>query len=325
VLTLGIRYDFRNPAFAGTTMAERYQCAIEQCEWADALGFEGVTLSEHHGSPDGYLPSPLTVAAAIAARTVRMRIRIAALIMPLHDPLRIAEDAAVVDQLSRGRLVVVLANGYVPSEFAMFDRRMSDRPRLVTEAVETLKQAWTGEPFEFRGRTVQVTPRPYQQPRPPIVLGGGSEGAARRAARIADGFLPTLPQFWDAYRDEVRKLGRPDVGPARGGGSSYLHVSDDPDTTWEQIAPYAMHEMNAYGKWAVESGTTTGFQPVDDPDALRAFGMHQVVTPEKCLEMIRAMGEHPVVMFHPLMGGVPPDIAWENLRTFEDKVLPHLR
>jgi len=320
--TFGIRYDFRNPDFAGTSMADRYECAIEQCEWADGLGFESVTLSEHHGSDDGYLPSLLPMAAAIAARTKNIRIRLAAVIAPLHDPLRLAEDAAVVDQLSRGRLELVLANGYVPSEFAMFGRELAERPGLTTEAVETLKQAWTGEPFEFRGRTVRVTPRPFQQPRPPIMLGGASDGAARRAARIADWFIPTMPGFWDTYRDECVKLGKPDPGPTNLGGASYLHVADDVEAAWAEVAPYAMHEMNAYGRWAAESGSETGFAEIDDVDALRAIGMHQVMTPDECVAMIGAMGDSPYVMLHPLMGGVPPDLSWSNLRTIEEKVLP---
>lgn len=325
MLVLGIRFDFRNPAFAGTTMAERYRCALEQCEWADRLGFDSVTLSEHHGSDDGYLPSPLAMAAAIAARTERLRIRIAALVAPLHDPLRVAEDAAVVDQLSGGRLDLVLTNGYVPSEFAMFGRALSDRARLVTEAVETLRHAWTGEPFEHRGRTVRVTPTPFQQAGPPIWLGGSSDAAARRAARIADMFLPSLPEFWESYRDELRRLGRPDVGPMPPFGPSYVHVTDDPDATWHAIAPYALHEMNAYGAWAAESGAMTGYEPVADLETLRASGMYRVVTPDEHVAAVRAMGDVAVVTLHPLMGGVPPALAWENLRAFEDRVLPRLR
>jgi len=146
------------------------------------------------------------MAGAIAARTQALEISVV-LVLPLHDPIRVAEDAAVVDHLSHGRLDIVLVNGYVPSEFEAFGKSMSDRVKLTTEAVATLRQAWTGEPFQHRGRTVRVTPRPFQQPGPPLWLGGSSDGAARRAARIADAFLPTLPQYWDTYRDEMRRLG----------------------------------------------------------------------------------------------------------------------
>ena len=321
----GIRYDFRNPAIGGTTMAERYRAALDQIEWADGLGFESVTLSEHHGSDDGYLPSPLVFAAAAAARSRNLRIRIAALIVPLHDPLRVAEDLAVLDNLSEGRVDVVLANGYVPAEFEMFGVELKDRVPRLTEAVEVMRQAWTGEPFEFRGRTVQITPTPLQQPGVPIWLGGSSEKAARRAARIADMFIPSLPEFWDVYRDELTKLGKPDVGPMPPGSASYVHVSDDPDAAWEQILPHAMHEMNAYGLWAAQSGAATGYQPIDDPEVLKSIGMYQVMTPEECVAHIEELGEFGSFMLHPLMGGVPPEVAWENLRTIEEKVLPHVR
>jgi alkanesulfonate monooxygenase SsuD/methylene tetrahydromethanopterin reductase-like flavin-dependent oxidoreductase (luciferase family) len=322
--SLGLRYDFRNPPIGGTTMAERYACALEQCEWAEALGFDSVTLSEHHGVEDGYLPSALTLAAAIAARTKTMRIRIAAVLPALYHPLRLAEEAAVVDNISNGRLDLVVTNGYVPSEYEMFDEHISNRVKRTVEAVRVLRQAFTGEPFEFRGKTVRVTPTPVQKPGVPIWLGAASEGAARRAARIADMLLPSYPELWDVYRDELVKLGKPDPGPIPQGTIACLIVSETPDATWAKIAPFAMHEMNGYGKWAAESGSATGYSPVSDPDALRAMGVYQVLTPEQTVEQIRALGPYAPVLFHPLMGGTPPAQSWENLRLFETKVLPHL-
>src|SRR5689334_23554585 len=101
-----LRFDLRNPAFAGVDLADRYQAALEMTEWADRHGALAVSLSEHHGSPDDYLPSPLVMAAAIAARTSNIAIAINALIAPFHDPLRLAEDLAVIDRLSRGRMNV---------------------------------------------------------------------------------------------------------------------------------------------------------------------------------------------------------------------------
>ena len=324
MVKMGIRFDFRNPAFAGTTMAERYSAALEMCEWAESHGFDSITLSEHHGCDDGYLPSIFPFAAAVAARTKTARIRLAAIIAPLHDPIRVAEDAAVVDHLSRGRLDIVLVNGYVPSEFEAFGKSMSDRVKLTTEAVATLRQAWTGEPFQHRGRTVRVTPRPFQQPGPPLWLGGSSDGAARRAARIADAFLPTLPQYWDTYRDEMRVLGRPDPGPMMPGSAAYIHVTDDPDATWKLVAPHALHDTNEYGRWAEESGTVTGYEKIADPDVLRNVGMYQIVTAQQCLDTIAAAGPESTFMLHPLMGGVTPTLAWENLRAIETQVLPFI-
>ena len=94
----GLRYDLRRPDFCTATNSELADTAIEQCVWADQLGFATVTLSEHHGSPDGYLPSPLVLGAAIAARTQNIRLMFAALIAPLHDPVRLAEDIAYLDE-----------------------------------------------------------------------------------------------------------------------------------------------------------------------------------------------------------------------------------
>lgn len=320
-----LRYDLRCPAFGRASSAELFATALEQCEWADRLGFAAVVLSEHHGSPDGYLPSPLVMAGAVAARTRQIRITLAALIAPLHDPLRLAEDLAVVDVLSNGRLVPVLGGGYVDSEFQAFGKRLSDRARAMDEIVPFLERAWSGEPFEYRGRRVRVTPRPVQRPRPPILLGGSSAAAARRAARLADGFLPSLPRYHDDYRAELLRLGRPDPGPPAPSTGNFVFVAEDPDKAWERIAPHALHEMNAYGAWATESGSDTGYRPVEGADALRATGLYPILTPAEMIERARALGPAGSVTLHPLMGGLDPELSWESLRLVESKVLPALR
>src|SRR4051794_30908083 len=156
---------------AGTSPAERYAAALDMAEWADRAGCVSIAVSEHHGSPDGYLPSPLPMLGALAARTTNVRFMVAALIAPFYDPLRLAEDLIVLDHLSKGRVDLIVAGGYVREEFAMFDVPMRDRGRRVTEAVAALKGAFTGEPFEFRGRTVHVTPGPYRPGGPSITLG----------------------------------------------------------------------------------------------------------------------------------------------------------
>jgi alkanesulfonate monooxygenase SsuD/methylene tetrahydromethanopterin reductase-like flavin-dependent oxidoreductase (luciferase family) len=322
----GLRFDLRNPEFAGTSMADRYAAAIDMAEWADELGFVIVVLSEHHGSDDGYLPSPLAMAAAIAARTEQARIRVAAIVAPFHDPLRLAEDIAVVDLVSGGRLDVVLAAGYVPGEFEMFGCDVSERVRRTTEVVTTLRQAWTGEPFEYRGRTVQVRPAPAQPGGPQIVLGGSGPKAARRAARIADDFMPSDGALWEVYREEVIAQGRPDPGPYVGGDTSAFHLAHDVERAWKEYAPFAMHEVNAYGAWMASAGIGAegGYEAIADADALRATGQYRVVTPDDLAEEIRAKGEFGFTLFHPMVGGVPPDMAWESLRLFEREVLPQL-
>ena len=322
----GIRFDLRNPPFAETTTAERYAAAIDMAEWADAHGFLTVVLSEHHGSADGYLPSPLTMAAAIASRTKQARINIAALVASFHDPIRLAEDIAVVDQISGGRLDLVLTNGYVASEFAMFDRDLAERPKRTVEMVETLREAWTGETFEHRGRAVQVTPAPCQPGGPKITMGGSSEVAARRAARLGDGYMPSSPPLWEFYRDEAIQLGKPDPGPYLGADTSAVHVAKDVDQGWEELAPFALHEANAYGAWMADAGVAGvgGYEPIADADALRGTGQYRVLLPEQFAEEIRAKGDYGFTLLHPMVGGLPPELAWNSLRLIEEEVLPNV-
>jgi alkanesulfonate monooxygenase SsuD/methylene tetrahydromethanopterin reductase-like flavin-dependent oxidoreductase (luciferase family) len=322
----GIRFDFRNPPHAGTTMAERYAAALDMTEWADRHGFVIAVLSEHHGCDDGYLPSPLPMAAAIAARTRNIRIQIAALVASFHDPLRLAEDAAVVDLISGGRLDLVVTNGYVGSEFTMFDKSLGERAKRTTETVKVLREAWQGKPFEFRGRTVRVTPQPFQPNGPSITMGGSTEPAARRAARLGDGFMPSTPELWEHYRDECVKLGKADPGPYLGGDTSFFHLATDVDKGWKQIAPFAMHEVNAYGEWMAEAGVGAdgGYEPVTDADTLRGTGQYRVITPDELVAELHAKGPYGFALFHPLMGGIPPEIGWESLRLFETEVLPRL-
>jgi alkanesulfonate monooxygenase SsuD/methylene tetrahydromethanopterin reductase-like flavin-dependent oxidoreductase (luciferase family) len=321
IVEFGLRFDFRNPAFAHTAAVDRYAAAVEMAEWADRLGCLTISVSEHHGSPDGYLPSPIPMVAALAARTTRVRFFIAALIAPFYGPLRLAEDMIALDNLSRGRVDVVIAGGYVREEFAMFDVPMSDRGQRVTEAVSVLKAAFSGEPFDYEGRTVHVTPAPYRPLGPSVFLGGSSRSAAQRAARIADGFIPSVPEVWTYYRDEVRRLGGPDPGLCPIGPNQVVALADDPERGWEQMAPFFLHENNAYGAWQAQSGVASPYQSVGDTDELRATGRYRVLTAEAYVNELKSSSSSYVTL-HPMCGGMPIGLAWSSLRLFETDVLP---
>lgn len=323
VTELGLKYDLRAPGF-GASPADLYDAALDQCAWADETGFDLVTLLEHHGTDDGYCPSPLIVAAALAARTRRMRIRIRALVLPLHDPVRVAEDCAVLDVLSRGRLELVVAAGYVRSEYAMFGVDPADRGRLLERGVATLRAAFTGEPFVHDGRPGRVALRPHGPL--PITLGGSSDVAARRAALIADNFDPTHLRTRAAYEQECARLGRAPGPPAppqpRG---QFLHVSADPEKDWARLGPHLLHEMCSYGEWLAAAGTGRQYRPVADLDELRATGVYRIVTPAECLALARELGPAGRLEFHPLVGGADPEIGWSGLRLFAAEVLPTLQ
>src|SRR5260221_2019176 len=204
---VGIRFDLRVPSFATTTHAQLYQACLDQCAWADALGLDFVVLSEHHGVDDGYLPAPLTLAAAIAGRTKKIRINVAAVLVPLHDPIRLAEQLAVLDLASGGRVGLVAGLGYRHEEFAMAGVDRTQRGKLLEEYVTVMRKAWTGEPFEWRGRTVRVMPKPASPP--VLMVGGSTEKAARRAARLHCGFFPAIGdvKLKDIYEEECAKVG----------------------------------------------------------------------------------------------------------------------
>ena len=320
----GIRFDLRDPGFSGVPLADRYAAALDMAAWADRTGFVSLTLSEHHGSPDGYLPSPLPMAAAVAARTERISIQVAAMVAAFHDPLRLAEDAAVVDLLSGGRLELVIANGYVADEFAMFGVPMEERVARTIEAIEVLRRAWTGAPFEHRGRTVRVTPPPARPRGPKLAMGGSSEAAARRAARLKVSFRPSTNDVWEAYRAERIARGGADPGGFLGGDTTATFLATDVDAAWEAIGPYVLHEANAYGAWAAAAGANTGYVQAADVEALRATGQYKVVTPDDLVASLQAQGDVGFALFHPLMGGIPPALGWESLRLLEHEVLPRL-
>jgi alkanesulfonate monooxygenase SsuD/methylene tetrahydromethanopterin reductase-like flavin-dependent oxidoreductase (luciferase family) len=319
-----MRFDFRNPTFANSSMADRYAAALEMVAWAEANGCAGVGVAEHHGAQDGYLPSPVTMLAAMGARTTTLRFSVGALIAPFHDPLRIAEDFCVLDNLTRGRVDIIVAGGYVHEEFAMFDVPMKERPQRVVEVVKTLKAAFTGESFEFRGRIVKITPAPYRAGGPLVLMGGSTEAAARRAARIGDGFVPPVGHLWDFYRDEVMRLGRPDPGPCPIAETQVTVVSHDPEAEWLKLAPCFEYEMNAYGAWAAVDRLDSPYHPVSGIDELRASGRYRVVSPDQLVADLKSMSV-PQLALHPLCGGMPIEQAWRNLRLLEREVLPAFR
>src|SRR5581483_7496136 len=157
-------------------------------------------------------------------------------------------------------------------------------------------------------------------------VGAAKPSAMRAARRAADGFLPSTPELWDFYRDEMLALGKPDPGPGVGADTGMLHLAHDREKGWAEIAPYALHEVNAYGRWMADAGVgaSGGYVPVEDADALRETGQYRVLTPDELVAEIERKGPFGFTLFHPMMGGIPPDVAWESLRLFEHEVLPRV-
>ena len=316
-----MRFDMRNSKSVPKTAL--YQAAIDMAVWADERGFHSVQFSEHHGSDDGYIPSPIVLAAAIAARTKSIRLRFSVVILPLHDPLKLAEDLAVLDIVSGGRVTVAFGAGYALHEFAMFGVDRADRGRLMEEGIAAIEQAWTGQPFTYRGRPARIMPTPVQQPRPPIWLGGSSPAAARRAARIADYFYTGERDLYDAYRAEAIALGR-DPGPWKDIGTGFFIVADDPDAEWDRMAPFIAHEVQSYTQWIMASGDPNQAFPVVDLAGLRHSGAYPILRKDDGLAYAAARGIDGDLTLHPLISGIDPAIGWEQLRRFERDMLPFI-
>jgi alkanesulfonate monooxygenase SsuD/methylene tetrahydromethanopterin reductase-like flavin-dependent oxidoreductase (luciferase family) len=330
---LWVLYNMASPR--PQSNAHLYSEAIAQTEYLDRAGFDRVLLAEHHDCDNQYLPSPMLLGAAIAARTNNIRINPMA-IAPLHDPIRLAEDAVVLDNIAQGRLDLTVSLGYRHSEFELFGTTKQQRGARTEAAIAVLRQVFTGEPFKYRGATYSVTPAPATPGGPPLLIGGTVAASARRAARIGDGLqVPGgsrehVAELFRIYREECRRLGKP-PGPTYSlGGPLHLQLSMDPDRTWHQLAAHASFELDFYARWAAQDAADMCGPFNESIDArvevIRAGGLYRVVTPEEAVRLCRELAADGVrLLFCPLVGGLPPEVGWEGLELFVEKVLPELR
>jgi len=336
---LMMRFDLRVPPFAKTSFAAQHAAMLEMVSWADRVGVESVPLSEHHGDPAGFSSAPLTLAAAVLGRTSRLKVSIQAALVPLHDPVRLAEQLATIDCLAPGRLSVVLGAGYRQAEFEMAGIERSDRGPLLEECVAVLRSAWSGKPFEWRGREILATPPPATVGGPEMFVGGKTKAGARRAARMRCKFSPAASglDVIGAYFDESQRIGfegadvygcvtldefcaqHSSEGPAPPG---FIMLAEDPESIWKRISRYAEYDSMTYSAWQEDGVASDWAMPgVESWEQLRDSGRYLVVTPQQCLALAARDGQ---LMLHPLMGGIEPELAWQSLRLFEAEVLPHL-
>jgi alkanesulfonate monooxygenase SsuD/methylene tetrahydromethanopterin reductase-like flavin-dependent oxidoreductase (luciferase family) len=319
-----MRFDMRAPGHDAAARAELYATAIEMAKWGESRGCLQAVVSEHHGSADGYLPSPLILASAMAAATQSLPIQVAALIVPLHDPIRLAEDMAVLDTLSRGRVSYVTAVGYVKSEYEMMGRPFKGRGRRMDASLAAIKQAWAGEPFEYDDRPVRVAPRPFTPGGPTLFMGGNSAAAVRRAARfgmglIAQGGDPSLEAIYKEACAEFEQTPGLCIIPPEGAVMSAF-VAEDVDQAWSEIGPHLLHDAQAYARWMGEANLSATKSTATSVDELRAEqGNYRIFTPGEAVAHMEATGP---LLLQPLCGGLSPDLAWPSLELIVSEVLP---
>ena len=326
-INISAAFDMRAPDW-GAPRAALYAAAVEMAAFADRIGIASINLMEHHGSEDGYLPQPFTLAAAMAAVTKNIHFSLGAVILPLHDPVIVAEQIAVLDLISQGRIRVIFGAGYVPSEFAMFNTSTKDRAKRLDAGIEIILRALRGERFEFQGRPIFVRPLPTRDPADIIMAGGAVPASARRAARFDIGLGPMNSETADLYLEECQKLGqeprtffRPVPGMPLG-----VHLCEDPEAGWQAIERHAVHVITEYAKWAEQEGDASNspFRGLTDPAVLRAAGLFAAWTPEMLLEKLPSLPENGTISFQPLLGGLAPEEGWKSLKLLE-QTLPKIK
>ena len=263
-MEVGLFCAFRNPPPWARPPEQLYADCLEQIRFAEELGFDGVWIGEHHFTDDGFAPSVMTLAAAVAAVTTRVQIGTYVLLLPQHHPVRVAEAAATVDVLSGGRLILGLGLGYRTREFEPVGLDYHHRGALMDESLEVLVNCFTEDEFSYDGRyfqlsNVAVTPKPVQQPTPRIIFGGWSEAMLRRAARFGVG-LAIAPSAEVAKRlaRMVEENGR-DPREQRHYGMALGFVGETDDAAWELAKHHAAWEIDHYNGWFLESGLPKQF------------------------------------------------------------------
>ncbi|MEM9561003.1 MAG: LLM class flavin-dependent oxidoreductase [Actinomycetota bacterium] len=325
----GVMYDCRRTPDGPLSTTEVYAATIEQAALADRLGLDHVWFTEHHFCDDGYLPAFQPLAGAIAARTERIRISTDIALLPLYHPIRLAEELAVLDQISNGRIELGIGMGYVPEEFAAFGVPLRNRVSMTEEGIQILRLAWGDGPFDFTGRRyrlegIDVHPKPVQPGGPPLWIAAMSTAGAERAARFGTNLLPQgkPAEVVEPYRAAVAVAGD-DPAARRYGIIRSFYVSDDRERDWPMIRTAERFRMSIYNRFMASTPDDYGWtEPGGIPQ--NAF----IGTPEECVEeMVSFATTFGItdIASSGLPPGVDPDWMGANVERLATEVLPEVR
>ena len=320
-MDVGLYFDLRNPSEWQVDSTRLYGFTLEMCEEAERLGAGSIWVTEHHLFEDGYLTQPLTFLAAVAARTRKVRIGTGILLAPLRAVAHIAEEAAIVDILSAGRLELGLGAGYRLPEFELFGADFKARFKRTDACAQALRRMWE------EGR---VTPKPVQ-PQIPIWMGYQTAKGAERAGRMAMGLLSPAASLWHAYRAGLIAGGH-DPATGRMGGMISGWISEDPEADWPWVSKYLYYQNNSYNTYAVEGTGKTA--RTTDVEKLRWRGgaltpySFLLATPEQAAQQVKAYtAGAPVkhIYFFPSIAGMPEKMVMKHVQTICTRLAPLLR
>jgi alkanesulfonate monooxygenase SsuD/methylene tetrahydromethanopterin reductase-like flavin-dependent oxidoreductase (luciferase family) len=301
---------------------------LDQACLAEQIGFDSIWVSEHHFLEEGYLASLAPMLAVLADRTSSVTLGTAVVLAPLHHPLRLAEDMAFVDQLSRGRLQLGIAPGYRPEEFQVMGIPKAERGRRTDETIELLKLAWIGKRFSYHSEhfdfnDVIVAPTPFSENGPPLWVGGNSKYSALRAAKYGCGFMPDSgagKDLYDEYLGSFEGPGRPRLATNR-----VIFAASSKDEAWELAGESLLRQFNAYRKW---------FADADDEDthggALKDYrelseSHYFVGTPDDIIDSITKAEQQfgfEELIFWARPPGMPIEVSTRSLELIAKEVLP---
>ncbi len=335
-LTFGMQFDFRNPRRWHQDWAKFYAETLEFAAWTEQLGFDKVHFSEHHCAEDGYLPSPLMAASALAPRTSRIKLSTAIALAPFYHPTRLAEDCAVLDIISGGRMEIALGLGYKPDEFTAYGAAFEGRGTRLTEMLQIIRGLWNGEAVTFKSQffdldQARIMPLPVQA-HPALWVGGSNLLSLRRAARFGDGVLGggDTALRWPVYVEELKAAGRSEAdGRMIAANITWLVVSEDPERTAREVAPHVLHSVNTYSQWnaKTEHKLYGGGYQMSEAELIEK-GPLRVMTPDDCITFLRGIADAaPIEGFYGLMppAGYPLAKLAPHIELFAKKVLPALR
>ncbi len=308
---------------------------VVEAQEAEQCGFDSFFVTEHHQEPSGYLPSPLPLLAALATRTSTIRLGTGIVILPLYHPIRMAEDCAVIDIMSKGRLILGVGMGYQDVDFAAYGLRVSDRVSLFEEGIEIIKRAWTEEKLSFVGKrytltNIGVTPKPLQKPRPPIWIAAVGDEAMKRAGRVGDALLA------DSFQLPARLKPRVDLyrqtAASRGNRAQVVLFREGfvARTRDEAVREYEAAVLSTHRYYWRHGSYYQDIKKEEDLD-LKRIGLDRLIlgSPKDCVERVRAWNaeigaDYFLIRFkHP--AGPPHAKIMEALRLFGEQVIPEFR
>jgi alkanesulfonate monooxygenase SsuD/methylene tetrahydromethanopterin reductase-like flavin-dependent oxidoreductase (luciferase family) len=328
-LSFGYLYDFRNPEQWRRPWNSLYQETLDVVAWSETAGFRGAWVPEHHGADDGYMPVPNLALAAMAARTKTIRIGAAVAIAPLYHPVRFAEECAILDILSNGRLETALAIGYRRREYEMQGEKFGERGNRFDEFLRVVRALWAGETVNFTGKYYTVKEARIMPPPPrgdiPLYIGGFAEKAMARVAKYAHGYFGN-EDLCDLYMEKLKQHGNDPAQAVIRIPGLFLTVAEDPERAMAELAPHYHHVYNTYGAWMNEDNAIgrddLAMQPME-LDAFKRSGILQILTPEQAVTYFKAMKDRIPVEHYMMMRppGLPAERFIEYAQLFADKVI----